>query len=95
MPQKRASDLIMDGCEPPCGCWDLNSGPSEEHLVLLTAEPSLQPLTFFFKLCICVFLYGHVHVSVLNPLAAAVSCVIWMLEIELGSSVRVVHSLNC
>jgi hypothetical protein len=25
--QKRASDLITDGCEPPCGCWDLNSGP--------------------------------------------------------------------
>jgi hypothetical protein len=24
-PQKRASDLITDGCEPPCGCWDLNS----------------------------------------------------------------------
>jgi hypothetical protein len=23
--QKRASDLIKDGCEPPCGCWDLNS----------------------------------------------------------------------
>jgi hypothetical protein len=21
----------MDGCEPPCGCWDLNSGPSEEQ----------------------------------------------------------------
>jgi hypothetical protein len=19
----------MDGCEPPCGCWDLNFGPSE------------------------------------------------------------------
>ena len=29
--QKRASDLITDGCEPPCGCWDLNSGPSEEQ----------------------------------------------------------------
>jgi hypothetical protein len=29
--QKRASDLIMDGCEPPCGHWNLNSGPSEEH----------------------------------------------------------------
>ena len=26
-PQKRASDLIMDGNEPPCGCCDLNSGP--------------------------------------------------------------------
>jgi hypothetical protein len=41
--QKKVSDLIMDGCELPCGCWDLNSGPSEEQSVLLTAEPSLQP----------------------------------------------------
>jgi hypothetical protein len=29
--QKRESDLVTDGCEPPCGCWDLNSGPSEEQ----------------------------------------------------------------
>jgi len=42
--QKRASDLITDGCEPPCGCWDLNSGPLEEQSVLLTTEPSLQPI---------------------------------------------------
>jgi hypothetical protein len=28
--QKRASDLITDGCEPPHGCWDLNSGLVEE-----------------------------------------------------------------
>jgi hypothetical protein len=21
---------ITDGCEPPCGCWELNSGPLEE-----------------------------------------------------------------
>ena len=41
--QKRVSDLIMDGCEPPCGCWGLNSGPLEEQSVLLTAEPALQP----------------------------------------------------
>jgi hypothetical protein len=49
--QKRSSDLIKDGYEPPCGCWDLNSGPSEEQSVLLTAEPSLQPprkISFFF-----------------------------------------------
>jgi hypothetical protein len=39
--QKRASDPITDGCEPPCGCWDLNSEPLEEQPVLLTAEPSL------------------------------------------------------
>ena len=41
--QKRAPDLITDGCDPPCGCWELNSGgPLEEQAVLLTAEPSLQ-----------------------------------------------------
>jgi hypothetical protein len=22
---KRAPFLIIDGCEPPCGCWELNS----------------------------------------------------------------------
>jgi hypothetical protein len=49
MYQKRASDLITDGCGPPCGCWGLNSGPSEEQSVLLTTEPSLQPLVLAFK----------------------------------------------
>jgi hypothetical protein len=23
--------LRVGGCEPPCGCWDLNFGPSEEQ----------------------------------------------------------------
>jgi hypothetical protein len=32
--QKAALDPITDGCEPPCGCWELNSGPLEEQLVL-------------------------------------------------------------
>ena len=45
-PQKRASDLITDGCEPPCSCWELNPGPLEEQSVLLTTEPSLQPSLF-------------------------------------------------
>ena len=27
---------IMDSCELPCGCWELNPGPLEE-------QPSLQP----------------------------------------------------
>jgi hypothetical protein len=40
--QKRKSDGITDGCEPPCGCWEINSGPLEEQPVLLTTEPSLQ-----------------------------------------------------
>jgi hypothetical protein len=47
--QKKASDPITDGCEPPCDCWELNSGPLEELSVLLTAEPSLQPETLFKK----------------------------------------------
>jgi hypothetical protein len=38
-----AVHLITDGCEPPCGCWDLNSGSPEEQSMLLTAEQSLQP----------------------------------------------------
>jgi hypothetical protein len=29
-------------------CWDLNTGPSEEQSVLLTAEPSLQPIHIHF-----------------------------------------------
>jgi hypothetical protein len=48
-------DPITDGSEPPCSCWDLNSGPLEEQSVLLTTEPSLQPNNGFFFF-ICAFL---------------------------------------
>ena len=41
--QKRDPDLITDGCEPACGCWELNSGHLEEQAMLLSTEPSLQP----------------------------------------------------
>ena len=71
---KRASDLITDACEPPRGCWDLNSGPLEEQLVLLTAEPSLQPrilFLFYFILCVCVqgllFFFGQDRISPYSP----------------------------
>jgi hypothetical protein len=37
--QKRASDPVTDGCEPPCGCWELNSGSLEEQSLLFTSEP--------------------------------------------------------
>jgi hypothetical protein len=39
--------IRLDGCEPPYGCWELNSGPLEEQSVLLTTEPSLQPRAGF------------------------------------------------
>ena len=46
---ERAPDLITDGCEPPYGCWELNSRPLEEQAMLLTTEPSLQPLISEFE----------------------------------------------
>ena len=47
--QKRISDHFVDGCEPPCGFWELNSEPLEEQSVLLSTEPSLQPSHLFFN----------------------------------------------
>jgi len=41
--------FFIDGCEPPRGCWKLNSGPLEEQSVLLTMEPSLNNKHFFFN----------------------------------------------
>lgn len=32
---------ITDYCELPCGYWELDVGPLEEQLPLLTSEPSL------------------------------------------------------
>jgi hypothetical protein len=32
---------LKDGCEPPCGCWELNPGPLKEEPILLTVKPSL------------------------------------------------------
>jgi hypothetical protein len=52
---------ITDGCKPPCGCWDLNSGPLEEEPVLLAAEPPLQPCSFFF------FLNLHMYMTSWQP----------------------------
>jgi hypothetical protein len=33
---------VIDKCELPCGCWELNLGLLEEQQVLLTTEPSLR-----------------------------------------------------
>ena len=40
---------VTDGCEPTCGCWDLNPGPLQEQQVLLTTEPSLQSSKVFLS----------------------------------------------
>jgi hypothetical protein len=49
--QKGAPDSIIDGFEPPCRCWELNTEPLEEQPVLLTSELSLQShLSFFLSM---------------------------------------------
>lgn len=40
----------VDGCEP-CGCWEWNCDPREKQPVILTAEPSLQPVSSIFVPC--------------------------------------------
>jgi hypothetical protein len=86
-----ASNLITDGCEPPCGCWHLNSGPSEEQSLLLSAEPSLQPtvgvlylLSFFFYIH-----FNPVHWSLFySPLPTILPTFplpfSWRMEVSLG-----------
>jgi hypothetical protein len=57
---KEDTDPITDGCELPCGCWGLNSGPLEEQSVLLTTEPPVfflkKKILKIFNLCVCVLL---------------------------------------
>lgn len=49
MPEKMLNPLELEwhGCEPPCGCCELNRDPLQEQLVLLTPEPYLYALKKF------------------------------------------------
>lgn len=49
--QKRAPELIIDGCKSQCVFWEFNSGHLEEQRVLLTIlnEPSLQSPGFSYS----------------------------------------------
>jgi hypothetical protein len=49
---------VPDYCEPLVETYELNLGPFEEQSVLLTSEPSLQPLFclgFLFKIILCIY----------------------------------------
>jgi hypothetical protein len=50
---------MTGGCEPPCGCWNLNSGPLEEQSVFLPAEPSHQLYLFFFQILLLMMVLKH------------------------------------
>lgn len=38
---------VTDGCKSSCACWESILDPLKEHTVLLTTEPSLQPLAMY------------------------------------------------
>ena len=69
--QKRASDPrtgVMGGCELPCGCWKLNSGPLQEQ-VLLNAEPSFQLKHFYSSVvCECTPMFHGMKVEITEQL---------------------------
>ena len=71
---EEASDLITGGCEPPCGCWDLNFGPSEEqsgaltHWAISPAPPPtclLNVNTFLSSFSVSVYVCERAYVCVL------------------------------
>jgi hypothetical protein len=53
--KKRASDPITNGCEPPCGCWELNSRPLEEQSVLLTDDHLSSPQGIYLNIIKAIY----------------------------------------
>jgi hypothetical protein len=85
--QKRALDPITDGCEPPCGFWELNSGPLDEQSGLLTAEPSLEPHEFSIDVqCVQVLAEPEGAGSPEDGVKDGDKLTMWVLESEPRSS---------
>jgi hypothetical protein len=79
----------MDGCEPPCGCWDLNSWPSEEQSGALThwaispapgrpfflgcSQPHMARVCEWVCVCLCLCVYVCVCVCVCMYVSLCVS----------------------
>ena len=89
--QKRASDPTTGGCEPPCGCWELNSGPLEEQSVLLTTEPSLQPQSkpldlpnHFITLKLCIFWMINIWFASIACFVGSLVAVFWEVSCSSG-----------
>ena len=56
---------VTDSCELSCGCWRLNLGPLEEQPVLLTAEPSFQPLFIDFYVYLYLYIFFNLYLYIL------------------------------
>jgi hypothetical protein len=65
---------FTDGCEPPRGCWKLNSGPLEE-------QPMVSPLSHLFSL-LCVLLM-RMKVNIFHVLEPCTSTALQLLGSQL------------
>ena len=64
----------IGGCEPPSGCWELNSECLEEQMILLTSESPLQHQEYhnyvtgeWFFWCFLGFFFFQDKVSLCSP----------------------------
>ena len=48
---------IIDGCEAPCGSWELNSGSLEEQLLLFNFEQFVPPLSYNFDVVLMLWVF--------------------------------------
>jgi hypothetical protein len=84
--QKRASDPITDDCEPPCSCWDLNSGPLEEQssalkLWAISSAPQILFIICVYVVCVPQCLFGGQGTSCKNWLSLSTT---WVPTPRLG-----------
>lgn len=53
----------MDSCEPPYGCWNLNSGPLQKHQVFSMIESTLQALHIPLLQHVMLFKYSNCNID--------------------------------
>ena len=88
--QKKALDPITDGCEPPCGCWELNSGP----LLFICVYVSLHEYMCITCMQELVGATRGRQIS-LNWSYRWLWATTFVLAAEPGFPVKIVSALNC
>ena len=69
------------------GCWELNSGPSEEQSVLLTTEPSLQPsITLYNSHKQHKISWGNSNQTSERPL------ILWRAKLKISENGKISHT---
>lgn len=65
---------VIDGCELPCGGWELDLCPLQEQQVLLATEPSLQSQIHYSKCKILLNFFLRQNLAVLPRLFLSYRC---------------------